>query len=74
MKTLIPCIYCLVFFEDLEKSEVCESCTPKLFIDMALQSIEQGVIDLKEAKIVAPDHIKKRMSQIVNLKYELADL
>jgi len=74
MKTLTPCIYCLIFFEDLEGSQVCEECTPKLFIDMALQSIEEAVNDLRNAIDVDKEHILKRKNQIELLNSRFTSL
>jgi hypothetical protein len=74
MKTLTPCSYCAALFEDEEKSGICDTCTPKYFIDNALASIYQGICDLEDAYKIEREHMLHRNEQIKTLVVRLSQL
>jgi hypothetical protein len=74
MKELTPCIYCLTYFEDFEKNEVCEQCAPKLFIDTAIIAIEQAIADLESVREIESKHLLKRNKIFGELSRKLDQL
>jgi len=73
-KILISCAYCSCLFEDTDDTGICEDCQPKYFIDMAIDAIYQGVVDLENVRKVENRYMLERNEQLRELSKRLDQL